>query len=129
MRFVIFELQSAHESVCLSVRGYIEVRNGLNNTSPLIGTYCGESRQPTDVIETTGPVMYVYFHSQTFARFFAEYTSSEIGFPGMSSEEEDDDDDQISGKIPRFSPNLCNHYQLSHSRIWGDIVIMAYFTI
>ena len=108
MRFVVFEFQPALESVCLSDRGYIEVRNGLNDSSPLIGTYCGGSQQPTDVIETIGSVMYVYFHSETFARFFAEYTSSEIGFPGMSSEEDDDGDDyQISGKISQVSRNTC----------------------
>ncbi|XP_022094553.1 cubilin homolog [Acanthaster planci] len=88
LRFTSFDLEPSQNCVY----DFVEVRDGVSSATPLIGRYCGGfNQEPSGVIETTGPGMYVLFHtdvSAAFEGFYAEYATSSVGFlPGTSNED------------------------------------------
>jgi hypothetical protein len=89
LRFTAFDLEPSQDCIY----DFVEVRDGRSSATPLLGRYCGGfGQEPNDVIEATGPGMYVLFHtdvSAAFEGFYAEYTTSSVGFfPGTRNDGE-----------------------------------------
>lgn len=73
LSFESFHLESG--SVCN--HDYVELRNGLNNSAPLLGRYCGSTRPPT--IYAASGLMQIMFksdNSQFYGGFKAHFSDS-----------------------------------------------------
>ena len=86
--------------------------------SPLIGRYCGGfNNAPPSLVESSGPSIYIQFHtdiSASFQGFYAEYAIGSIGFRTSSDTGESV---QTSGKdhhchIRRFISRIWNYTSL-----------------
>ena len=104
LRFTSFDIEPSHECVY----DYVEIRDGISSVSPIIGRYCGgRSNKPPRLIESSGPDIHVTFRSDisaTFDGFYAEYASSDLGFPDgrtgdVLGEDVGDVEELVAGEI------------------------------
>ena len=123
LQFTSFDIEPSHECVY----DYIEVRDGISSASPLIGRYCGgRSNKPPNLIESSGPDIHVIFRSDisaTFDGFYAEYASSNIGFPdgrtGDVTGREGEIEELVAGEIYRV---LLKWYRKEDKREWQRLI-------
>ncbi|XP_071786056.1 tolloid-like protein 2 [Asterias amurensis] len=80
LRFTSFDLEPSQTCIY----DFVEVRDGSYLVSPLIGRYCGGfNNAPPSLVESSGPSIYIQFHtdiSASFQGFYAEYAIGSIGF-------------------------------------------------
>ena len=77
LQFIKFRLEFTKDKDC--IYPYVELRNGVNKSAPLLGKYCGNNLPP-DVYADSGSlwVAFATDNSQegSYGRFVANFTSS-----------------------------------------------------